>query len=499
MKKGRWKKQHKWLGIFLCFFIMMFCVSGVILNHRATVSGIDISRKYLPGWYRYTGWNGGLLRGTTPYTDADSVRNILIYGTGGVWLTDSPGHKFTDFNKGLPEGADHRQIRCVVETPAHDLFAVSIFGLYRYNRNEKIWEPVTLAKGEDELLSDAVCRNDSLIVAGRSHLYLSTAPYSTFKKIALKAPEGYKKDVTLFRSVWLLHSGELYGTAGRLIVDSIAVVLIILCITGIIFWLFPKYIRRRHKRGKDLPMAKLIVRSSFKWHNSIGKITIILTLLLSLTGWCLRPPMMIALALTKVPAIPGSTLDSPNPWNDKLRMIRYDEDFGDWVISTSEGFYSLNNLEAEPEKIVKTPPVSVMGLNVFQKNDIGQWLCGSFSGMFVWDRTTSEITDYFTHKPVVEEAGPPFGKDAISGYSNDFQEKDFTVDYYKGTEALSQPAEFETLPMSLWNVALEVHSGRIYMGSYATYFFIFIIGIGILWCLWSGYKIRGSHLKGCSK
>ena len=43
---------------------------------------------------------------------------------------------------------------------------------------------------------------------------------------------------------------------------------------------------------------------------------------------------------------------------------------------------------------------------------------------------------------------------------------------------------------SLWNVALEVHSGRIFIGTIATYIFIFVMGILAFWCLWSGYKIR---------
>lgn len=35
MKKGTWRKQHKWLGIGLSFFMLMFCVSGILLNHRS--------------------------------------------------------------------------------------------------------------------------------------------------------------------------------------------------------------------------------------------------------------------------------------------------------------------------------------------------------------------------------------------------------------------------------------------------------------------------------
>lgn len=198
---------------------------------------------------------------------------------------------------------------------------------------------------------------------------------------------------------------------------------------------------------------------------------------------------MIPLALTKIPAISGTVLDNDNPWHDKLRMIRYDKDCRDWLLSTSEGFYSLENLESTPVRIGQTPPVSVMGLNVFQKNDAGQWLCGSFSGMFVWDRLKNTVIDNFTHEPVADIAGPPFGKQAISGYISDFNDSAFVVEYYRGTDAITQPKKMNTLPMSLWNFALEVHSGRIYIGIAATYVFVFFAGICALWCLWSGWKI----------
>ena len=54
------------------------------------------------------------------------------------------------------------------------------------------------------------------------------------------------------------------------------------------------------------------------------------------TGWALRPPLMILLATNSTKPLPGTTLDNDNPWNDKLRMIRYDEQAHDWLISTSE-------------------------------------------------------------------------------------------------------------------------------------------------------------------
>ena len=180
-------------------------------------------------------------------------------------------------------------------------------------------------------------------------------------------------------------------------------------------------------------------------------------------------------------------------------MVRYDAACGDWLLSTTEGFYSLKSLDAIPEKLTHTPPVSVMGLNVWQKDAGGRWLCGSFSGLYAWDRAQGTATDWFTGEQAEDKPGPPFGKKAISGFSGDLGKEPFAVEYYNGTDALPQPERFATLPMSLWNAALdmslwnaalEVHSGRIYIGIAATYVFVFIAGIAIVWCLWSGWKLR---------
>ena len=173
-----------------------------------------------------------------------------------------------------------------------------------------------------------------------------------------------------------MHSGALFGIVGKLIVDGIGVVLIILCVTGIWYWI----------RRKTVSMVV--------WHTKIGHYTFALTLFIAITGWALRPPLMILLATNSTKPLPGTTLDNDNPWNDKLRMIRYDEQAHDWLISTSEGFYSLKNLSSKPTPITTAPPVSVMGQNVWQHADNKSWIVGSFDGLFYWDRKNNVVLYY---------------------------------------------------------------------------------------------------------
>lgn len=90
MKKGTWRKHHKWLGLGMTFFLLMFCVSGILLNHRQLIKEVNVSRKFLPSRYEFKNWNGGLLRGTldigntstfVSHQITDSSHTVLLYAT----------------------------------------------------------------------------------------------------------------------------------------------------------------------------------------------------------------------------------------------------------------------------------------------------------------------------------------------------------------------------------------------------------------------------------
>lgn len=470
---------------------MMFCLSGIILNHRQSFAEISLSRKYLPSKYHYHNWNNNLLRGTTRvHLEDKSEHSVLIYGASGLWLSDSTAQKIEDFNEGLPIGADDKYIRAVEQAPSGELFAAGQFNLYRRQPNkDSLWERVNLPERGEERITDITFRGEELILLTRSYIYSAHYPYQTFSKHRLLAPKDYVNKVSLFRTIWLLHSGELFGLVGKLFVDFIAILLIILCITGIIYWFMPNFIRSFKRKGKT---EQEILHQSLHWHDLIGKKTIILPLFITFTGWCLRPPVLIALVQFRVPAVPYTLLDSTNPWRDKLRMIYYDDKADELLLSSSEGFYRLQNLDDTPQKIDNPPPVSLMGLNVFERvqGENDKFLIGSFQGLFIWDRKEAKSYDYFTGKLAKNKASSPFGARAISGYSEHFP-KTCIVEYVSGTNAIAMPSELKHLPMSLWNIALEVHTGRIYsFFGKGVLLFVPISGLLLLWLLISGYKVR---------
>ena len=147
---------------------------------------------------------------------------------------------------------------------------------------------------------------------------------------------------------------------GKLIVDLVALLLAFLCLSGFVIWLLPKWIRRRRNKG----LWQKGLRWNFRWHDRWGRYALPLLVFITLTGFALRPPLLLAVVRIATPPIPGSLLDSPNPWQDKLRALRWDANRSDWLLSTSDGFYSLTDFRHQPVREAQAPAVSVMGINV---------------------------------------------------------------------------------------------------------------------------------------
>ncbi len=455
---------------------------------------MDISRKLLPSSYRYENWNNGAVKGSIRL----SPDSILIYGGAGVWLTDALHTSFRDYNTGLKTGADNRIISRIVRTENHEIYAAGAFDLYKLT-SEGAWKNITKKTGIEERISDLAVKKDTLVALTRSYAYVSSLPYEQFTPIELSRASGHSSKVSLFRTFWTLHSGELFGLPGKLFVDALGILLIILCVTGIIFTFFPGIIKRKKK--KNLPAKKSInaLKVSIRWHNKIGAVFLLFFLVLAFSGMFLRPPLLISIIRSEVKPVPGSILDNDNPWHDKLRCLRYDSIGNDWILYSSSGFYRLNELTSVPEKIQKTPPVSVMGVTVLEPDESG-WLVGSFSGLYYWDRRSGLTVDCYTGKTVVAKplSGRPVFNHTVNGYVSDFPGKKIIFEYGKGAQTMSAGNNFAPMPetikqgrMSLWHTCLEIHVGRAYqpfIGPFSD-LFVFLAGLTLSFILLSGYLV----------
>ncbi|MFA5420055.1 MAG: PepSY-associated TM helix domain-containing protein, partial [Bacteroidales bacterium] len=403
------KKYHKWLSLIFTLFILFFSVSGIVLNHREMLSGVDVSRNWLPDNYKYTHWNNAAVAGTCPV----GYDSLLIYGNIGLWLTDRQGQKFVDFNNGFPEGTDNRKISKVVRLSDGTLFAGSYFGLYQFDTSSKSWYKVAIPSDENRI-TDLVSKGDSLLVLTRSHLLISAHHDGDFKVIQLPPPLGYNNKSNLFKTLWIIHSGEILGLPGILLVDFIGLIFLFLTMTGLIYWLVPYYTRRKKRAtGSSSSRAIRWRRFSLKWHNKIGWTMLLLLIITTSTGMFLRPPLLAAIFNAQVGKIPYSILDTPNPWFDKLRRILYDPSEDQYFIATLDGIYRTGGGITEPLQYVNhQPPASVMGVNVFEFTQQHFLLVGSFEGLFLWNPVSGYVMDYIKKGPVQQKAagGPPIGE-----------------------------------------------------------------------------------------
>ena len=215
----------------------------------------------------------------------------------------------------------------------------------------------------------------------------------------------------------------------------------------------------------------------------MGYYPLVLTLLVAVTGMCLRPPLMIPFVMVKTAPLAGSAMDSDNYWHDSLRGIRWDADRDCWLLSTTEGFATVDkDFKHEPALMSRhdCPPISPMGINVMERICANEWLIGSFSGLYGWNPAAGEV-----------DAVEP--KSLVSGHSTHLDAKKPVVfDYITGaSEQLPQSHAIESSPMSLWNFALELHVGRCYtpfLGPLSA-LFVFIFGLALTLILISGYIV----------
>ena len=390
-RRLRW--VHKWGGLFFTLFLIIFALSGIVLNHRVALSEVDVPRSVLPPEYRMEHWNLGAVKGTLRV----SSDSILLYGENGLWLTDSSRTCFSRFERGMRPGADNRLVANVVRTHSGQLFAVTTFDAYQWNHSTQSWQRLTERFAPSDRMTDAAVKGDTLVLQSRSELFLATAPYAHFERIHLKAPTNAPLGRFTFRTLWMLHSGELFGAWAQYFVDFLGVILIVLCLTGVVLAFFPKLLKRQRKRqAEGKSVLRRVFKLSLQLHNKLGVYLLAFLLLLTLTGMCLRPPLLVALATLKHRALPLTHEDNPNPWWDNLRMIRYDQWHNRWFLQTPFGFFTTPDLHTAPTKLFHEPPVGFMGTNVLQQEDADHWIAGSFSGLYRWNARTGESWNLYT-------------------------------------------------------------------------------------------------------
>ncbi|MDP3464071.1 MAG: PepSY-associated TM helix domain-containing protein [Bacteroidales bacterium] len=490
MKKLKW--IHKWFSLVLGVFLILWALSGVVLNHRELVSHLSIDRNWLPPEYHYKNWNNASFRSGLRL----GGDTLLLYGNMGIWQTDTGFSFYKPFNEGLDKGIDNQRIMKLQQTKNGLLFAATQSGLYSFDHTLGKWVKVDL-NIHDNRIADLCLKDGKLVALSRSEVLLSTDDVAKPEFLTIKLPSASNDDnkVGLFRTLWVIHSGEIAGVFGKLIVDFFALLLIFFVLTGYIYFFFPKWIRKRKRKQLNAGSIVKVSRFSIKWHNHLGIWLGWFLIITTLTGIFLRPPLLIAIGNLRVGKIPFSMLDNPNHWHDKLRAIHWNDEKEYWMIASNDGLFQADEqFLLPPEPFPVQPPLSVMGINVLEYQGNNKYLIGSFNGLFIWNPESGFVRDVITGELPQKRssAGSPIGQHLIAGYLNT-SSAPLIFDYNAGliTANLPMPAEISDTPMPLWNLALETHTARVFQHLAGLWYILIIpvFGLSVLAILITGLFI----------
>lgn len=459
----------------MAFILLLFASSGIIMNHRQAFSGVDVPRSLLPASYRYNNWNLSAIKGSENTREGHQ----LIFGNIGVWMTDSTYSHFKNFNQGFPDGIDNRKVSSVLYTENDRLFAGTYFGLYEYDFDQRRWDILELPV-EEKRIVDVVEARGKTFVQTRSHIIRING--DQLKMVEVPYPHK-TKSVGIFETFWDVHSGEILGIPGKLFVDFLGVLFLALGITGLLFTFIPKLVKQKIGGRKLKKMPKPVL----KWHNKPGIWFIAFFIMLAFTGMFLRPPFLLFIAGESIEVeVSGDN----NPWHDRFRGLVYDKALDRFILGTKEGFYySDNTFASAPEAFHFEPPVSVMGINVLEVVEGGQYKVGSFTGLYDWIPERNLVMNAITGLPVQQASSfsNPFGSISVAGYIKN-KNKAYIFDYSGGAFPLKHRTTFpgmpaqilEESPISLWNLALEVHTGRIFKPFLGKWYILYVPLSGLL-------------------
>lgn len=465
---SRW--LHKYVGLVLSLYFVWMAASGILLNHTDMIEGISCPLTIMGEEHLYRNWSRGACRGAA-FSESE-VGVAYLYGKEGVWLTDDDGRSFRPLNEGLPRASAQRDVRTMLACARGVLLAGGSSGLWVARRGEA-WRRVRLEPdlgGIVKLLAvneRVVALTDSGAFAARID-GLAQAP--VFAPLALaRPPDPGDEQIGGVEFVLGVHSGEVLGLPGKLLMDMAGLALVFLAVSGFAMWHAPwrGWLNRRF--GVRRPRARpALLRFLNRYHRSVGVWAAALAATSVITGLLLCIPLVMMLSGKSVSATFAPGLRSDNPWHGHIQNALYD-DRRETIVIAADGYWEAPADLSEPFALIDgAPGGGVMGLSVFEPTDDG-YLVGSFGGLLRWARETGEVVDHLTGEAPKRGRGP-VGAFMTSAWFQDLRGREWGVDFRKGLRCLTEDSDAYAMPrevvengrIPLWLVLHYLHNGRIW-------------------------------------
>lgn len=498
---SRW--LHRYLGLLLLVYLVLEGATGILLNHPRWIASWSVPRWMVPPSYRIDDWNRGALR-TMVFSATDPSLGFLA-GTEGVWKTADGGRTFQPMTSGYPTSRADRRTNHVLLLenggPAR-LLAATRGGLFTCTLDDETWNPVALGP-EAEEVRKVLLAGDRLIAVTASHVYASAAAKLRFQPVPLTRVAGSEgeaeRKLTLTKLAFALHSGEIWGLPGRLLIDAVGLLLVFLSVSAMYMWYFPRAKRWFPRKRPGAARWQGAQRRAFQWlwryHIDIGLWTAAFLVLIAATALFMPPSPLVSLSVRT--AVPPQYWPGPlpeDPWHESIGNAAYDPSADEIVLEAWGALWrGPANLSGPFAKDAAAPPFGGMGTNVMEFTRDGSLVVGSFSGLYECRPGGGPVVDLKTGQARVPGRGRrSAGGWKVTGYFETPSGERFAVTHDDGIVEIdgaqrngrfSMPAATALgHRMPLWNFLFEVHNGRIvrdWTGS--AYFLIPVLGaLGLL-------------------
>ena len=237
------REWHRKLGIMAAFFIIFLSVTGVALNHTATLSLAHqpIKNTLLLDHYGIA----------TPEDIRFYQQGLLRVTNNIVWLDDEL--LFESATDIVSAGA--MAINISKDTIIDVFVIASQSHLYIYDKQGEMLDQLGVETGIPEGIEALNLNNNMIVVKTASGSYQSDSDFLLWQNIhPLIEPEwimsetvssqklqqaalAYRSQfLTLERIILDAHSGRILGLVGVLFMDAVAILLILLSLSGIYIW-----------------------------------------------------------------------------------------------------------------------------------------------------------------------------------------------------------------------------------------------------------------------
>jgi hypothetical protein len=243
-----------------------------------------------------------------------------------------------------------------------------------------------------------------------------------------------------------LHTGEVLGFPGKLLMDVSAVAFVFLAISGIYMWYVPWRYRLYKRWNLPRPKQRSQLLGWFsRNHNSIGIWTSPVVILVGVTGLLITIPIVMVLSDVAVGKKWAPGMQGGSPWQHEIHSAIYDEHRNSIIIA-ADGFWEAPASFSQPfQPLENAPTASVMGVNTFQQDPSGDYIVGSFGGLFRWNREDDAIEELGAPK---EPANPniPVRGFMATGYFSDPRGRQWGLNFRSGLKCFTAESNDYAMP-----------------------------------------------------